>query len=361
MLSRLFGVARVLRPRALARTAKSVEHLLVEAEEMGRAVKAVSAAGARLADQKRELESSLKALEQAVEALRLREAQLLAVYRSDVELESHLRQLPALLDAGKIAAHVHCALARSAVHDKPFPHAVVDDVLPSDFYDALIKGLPPAEMFAGRPVNKQRVVVPFEIAPAYSRRVWDFLVAEVLDRVVAELVVNKFRAPLDAWLHRDWPASGDSPSARLRVQTTDGRILLRTRGYHIPPHRDPKWGFITCLLYLAREGDSERWGTQLFSVDDDAEAADISPHWIAPDRCRLHSEIPFRRNSMLIFLNSHGAHGATIPPDARPEGLERYVYQFRIGPNPESIRALMRELPAERRGVWAGKVADAVY
>ena len=361
MLSRLFGAARVLRPRALARTAKSVEHLLVEAEEMRRAVKALSAESARLVDQKRELEASLKALEQTVEALRLREAQLVAVYRSDVEMEPHLRQLPGLLDAEKIVAHVHCALARSTVHDAPFPHAVVHDVLPPDFYDALIRGIPPAEMFAGKPVNKQRVVVPFDMAPAYSRRVWGFLVSEVLDRVVARLVVDKFRAPLDAWLHRDWPASGDSPSARLRVQTTDGRILLRTRGYHIPPHRDPKWGFITCLLYLAREGDSERWGTQLFSVDDDDEAADISPHWISPDRCRLHSEIPFQRNSMLIFLNSHGAHGATIPPDARPEGLERYVYQFRIGPNPESIRALMRELPADRRSVWAGKVSDAVY
>ena len=361
MLDRVFGVARLLRPRALARTAKSVQDLLVEIQELRRAVRDVSAAGARLADEKRDLEAAVKTLEQTVESMRLREAQLFAAYRADVELEPHLRQLPSILNAETIAAHVRCALARTTVRTEPFPHALVDNILPSDFYDALVRGLPPTEMFAGKPVNKQRVVVPFEIAPAYSRRVWDFLVKDVLDRVVAELVVDKFRTPLDEWLRRDWPAPDDSPSARLRVQTTDGRILLRTRGYHIPPHRDPKWGFITCLLYLAREGDSESWGTQLYSVADDAEAADISPHWISPERCRLHSEVPFRRNSMLVFLNSQGAHGATIPPDALPEGLERYVYQFRIGPNPASIRTLMRDLPPDRRSAWAGKVVDAAY
>jgi hypothetical protein len=361
MWDRFVGVAHALRPRALARTAKSVEELIVEAQEIRRMLRDVSVAGDQLAEQNRQLEATVQALAHEVEGLQLRESQLAALYRSDIELERHLRRLPSILDTEAIVAHVRRSLARSALRLDPFPHVVVDSFLPCDFYDAVIRGLPPPELFAGKPVNKQRVVVPFEMAPAYSRRVWGFLLEEVLDRVVADLVVDKFRAPLDAWLRSDWPAAGDSPSARLRFQTTDGRILLRTQGYHIPPHRDPKWGFITCLLYLAREGDSETWGTQLFSVDDDAEAADINPLWIPPERCRLHSEVAFRRNSMLVFLNSHGAHGATIPADAQPAGLQRYVYQFRIGPRAESIRAMMRELPPDRRSVWAGKVADAAY
>jgi HPt (histidine-containing phosphotransfer) domain-containing protein len=361
MLERLHGIARILRPRALARTAKSVEDLLAESQETRRALKAVSTTGVQLAERTEQLEAAVKALSKQVENARVREAQLRAIYQRDVEMEPHLERLPALLDADAIGAHVARALAGARICDEPFPYAVVNDVLPADFYEALIRGLPPVEVFADRPVNKQRLVVPFEIAPAYSRRVWGFLVRDVLDRMVADLLVRKFREPLDGWLQRDWPAGGDSPSARLRFQTTDGRILLRTRGYHIPPHRDPKWGFITCLLYLAREGDSERWGTQLFSVDDDLEAPTISPHWISAAGCRLRADIPFRRNSMLVFLNSHGAHGATIPPDAEPEGLERYVYQFRIGPSPDTIRALMRDLPADRREFWAGKVADAAY
>src|SRR5262245_53565290 len=167
MLDRFLGIARVLRPRALARTAKSVEDLIVEAQEIRRTVKTVAAAGEQLADQKRQLEAAVKALEASVEAVRLRESQLVAIYRSDIEMEPYLQRLSSILDADAICAHVRCSLARATIHADPFPHLVVDNLLPSDFYDALIRGLPPIEMFADKPANKQRMVVPFEMAPAY--------------------------------------------------------------------------------------------------------------------------------------------------------------------------------------------------
>ena len=69
------------------------------------------------------------------------------------------------------------------------------------------------------------------------------------------------------------------------------------------------------------------------------------------------TEVPFRRNSSLLWLNSIGAHGAFIPQDVQPPDLQRYAYQFRIGPTRESISALMNLLPATRRDVWSGKLA----
>ena len=69
-------------------------------------------------------------------------------------------------------------------------------------------------------------------------------------------------------------------------------------------------------------------------------------------------DVPFRANSVLVFLNSRGAHGARIPASAEPPTLERYIYQFRIGPTADSIRRLVAMLPEERRERWAGKVSD---
>ena len=43
---------------------------------------------------------------------------------------------------------------------------------------------------------------------------------------------------------------------------------------------------------------------------------------------------------------------------AEPPTLERYIYQFRIGPTADSIRRLVAMLPEERRERWAGKVSD---
>lgn len=65
-----------------------------------------------------------------------------------------------------------------------------------------------------------------------------------------------------------------------------------------------------------------------------------------------------RPNSALIFLNSKGAHGASIPDDAEPADLQRYAYQFRIGPTRAGMEELMAALPAERAAAWSGKPAS---
>jgi hypothetical protein len=144
----------------------------------------------------------------------------------------------------------------------------------------------------------------------------------------------------------------------MELHSTDGRILLRERGYRIAPHRDPKWGFITVLLYLPRSDESAQWGTQLYTVDQDDRAPSIAPHWIDPARCHLVADVPFRRNTALVFLNSYGAHGAQIPEDAQPADLQRYMYQYRIGPTKAAIEKLVSLLPRDERSVWEGKVVD---
>jgi hypothetical protein len=61
---------------------------------------------------------------------------------------------------------------------------------------------------------------------------------------------------------------------------------------------------------------------------------------------------------MLVFLNSVGAHGAHIPADAKPASLERYAYQFRLGADGKSIKAIRAKLTPLQRAFWAGKVHD---
>ena len=172
-------------------------------------------------------------------------------------------------------------------------------------------------------------------------------------------IVEKFRDPLAKWIAHEFPAVASDPLAPpMELHSTDGRILLRGCGYRIPPHRDPRWGFITVLLYLPRTKETEKWGTQIYAVDNDESANSIAPLWIDPARCRLVADIPFRRNSALVFLNSHGAHGAFIPEDAKPADLQRYAYQYRIGPTKAAIQHLVATLPEERRSAWEGKVVD---
>jgi hypothetical protein len=90
-------------------------------------------------------------------------------------------------------------------------------------------------------------------------------------------------------------------------------------------------------------------------VDHDREAKSAAPYWIDEKQCRLVEDVKFVPNRLLVFLNSEGAHGAFIPPDAEPADLRRYIYQFRLGPTLEAIGTLKAMLPEERQPLWAGK------
>jgi hypothetical protein len=111
-------------------------------------------------------------------------------------------------------------------------------------------------------------------------------------------------------------------------------------------------------MYLAREGDNDAFGTQLYRVRGDEDAPSGKPFYIDPERCELVKSVPNRANTLLVFLNSRGAHGASIPADAQPPDMERYVYQFRLGPANDTIRRLLKCMPEEQRKMWAGAKAD---
>jgi len=344
-----------LRPRSLARMRKSLDDVAEGVRELRRAAKEQ----ARLATRVDEMNARLREVAEKVDLLTLRESQLRAVAAADAFFEEEMPRLPVVCDEPRIFAHIRDAVERARVKTDPLPYLVVSNVFPPDFYAALVRAIPPFELFADRPHNKRQLTVPFTYGPAYSRALWTFLVDVVLEGAFQPAIIEKLRQPLGEWIAQEWPPLAADPlGPPMELHSTDGRILLRGRGYRIAPHRDPKWGFITVLLYLARAHESEQWGTQLYSVDEDEAANSIAPHWIDPARCRLQADVPFRRNTALVFLNSRGAHGAYIPEDAEPPDLQRYIYQYRIGPTKAAIAALVAMLPQEQRSVWEGKMVD---
>ena len=281
-----------------------------------------------------------------------REAELRAVLERETELDAHLDRLAKVLRKTNMGDRVTAAIDGAALRLEPFPYTVIDDLLHQALYDSLLMGLPPVELFERKPLGKQHLDLPFDMAPLYSRRVWRFMCDELVPKVIAPALIAKFRAQLDDWIVTNWP---DIDPRSVELHGSGGRIMLRRRGYRIRPHRDPKWSFITCILQLARPGDSETWGTQMLAVDDDQEAKSAAPYWIDEKKCRVVEDVAFRPNRLVVFLNSVGAHAAHIPADAQPDTLQRYIYQFRVGPPLEAITRLRALLPEERQPLWAGK------
>src|SRR5688572_28319106 len=94
------------------------------------------------AGQQRMLEE-LQALRESVSTLTRREVQLRAVLRRNAELAGALPGLEQTIANPDIEAHIRRAFASATLRMDPFPHAVIDDLLPQDLYDALLEGLPP--------------------------------------------------------------------------------------------------------------------------------------------------------------------------------------------------------------------------
>jgi hypothetical protein len=241
-------------------------------------------------------------------------------------------------------------VGRAELHLDPGAHIVIEDLLPEDICDELVEAVPGSEFFSAQNVKRQEIGVPFVFAPEYNRMVWGFFY-RVLEDAILPAVVEKFRPALDDFMRKHWPRRGSFAESGVKLGVWNSRIMLRRPGYRIRPHRDPRWAFLTCLVYLQRPGDPHAYGTQFYRLREEREPEHHSPLWVDEGECELVKEVPARRNSAVVFLNSTGAHGAFVPSDA-PAGLERFIYQVQFGPDEATRQMLIDELDGAALASW---------
>lgn len=303
------------------------------------------------------LRNEQQTLAQRLEAVRRRVDRLEGSLEKSAELSDLVGRLTSLLDFDTIEAHVRNAVGRATMHERPFPHVVVDEVLPRPFYELLLKALPSRSSFtvSGDKNNHQNVrIAGMSVEPTVTKDTWRFMENEVTARALGPALVERFRQYSPPHYGQIFGSRFGKEVLDLPQVTSAGRIMLRSPGYHLAPHLDPRRVLFTSLLYLARPGDDHEFGTQLYSVDRDFLAT--YTHTFYPEqhgiRCKLAKQVPFKANSLLAFLNSGGAHGATIPVDAQPASLERYAYQFYVAPRIDQLVRFLRSLPKVHQKGW---------
>jgi hypothetical protein len=267
-----------------------------------------------------------------------------------------IAELPRLLDEQRITRHIRAAIESATLLMDPYEHAIVERLLPDDVYHLLLDAIPPAPFFHDRDPIKRDIRFPMAFGPTLTAVVWGFFDEVIARRAIRGAVLDKFHEPLQRHFDAVFGQRFREQANALPQSVSGGRLMLRSPGYHLDPHRDPKHTMLTCLLYLARPGDSETYGTQIFRVAGDTDASYKQTYYPEQEghTCELVKVVPFRPNCMLVFLNSRGAHGATIPADA-PTTLERYSYQFYIAPQREALSSLIKALPHRRRAMWRNK------
>src|SRR5688572_5202310 len=182
-----------------------------------------------------DLKQQNEQLAQQVRTLAGQVARLQAVAERDTELEPLLDKLRYTIGKQANAARVTAAVDAAPLKLEPFPYTVVDDLLPITVYRALLRGIPPVELFLNNDAGKPHLPVPFKLAPAYSQQIWNYVAVDLVQEIIAPRLIEKFRASIDEWIVRNWP---DIDPQSVELHGSEGRIMFRGRGYRIRPHRD---------------------------------------------------------------------------------------------------------------------------
>ena len=284
----------------------------------------------------------LDALEQSLRTLSRKANRLEAALRFNAEHRER-RYGSHVFDEACIATHVAAAIDRARLDTDPMAHLVVEGLLPRETYDALVDAIPPAELFSDKDDRKQNFKLhAADAAPEWTVTALSFMEDVIIPRMIVPGLLQKFDAHVHATYEKKYGTTRGAQVAALTHIATAGRLMLRRPGYHLEPHLDPDRVVVTCLIYFARPGDDESFGTSFYRIDGDPVIDRRNTFFPRNEgyACDLVKTAPFRPNTAVAFVNAGGAHGAGIPSSA-PAGTERYAYQFYVSPEPAALAAII--------------------
>ena len=339
------GILPVLRSQWRADQTAAADKLEKRVEKHLTELKAdLAALSTELGERMRQIEpvlNSLERIKQTSHDMRVLQTTLAL----DIADRRKGERKPDVFDPGRVSAHIERAIAASPLQTDPSVHIVINDLIPPETYQAILDGIPPRVFFSQRDDQKQNLKLSMlDIAPAWTFETLAFLENTLIPRLMVPALVRRFEPHIRDFYVREYGPERAPAFAALPHEATGGRLMLRRPGYHLDPHLDPKRVVFTCLLYFARPGDSEAFGTAFYRMNGTPNIDRTSTFYPQTQgiRCDPVKVVPFRPNTAVAFLNWGGAHGADIPKDA-PKDTERYSYQFYVSPEPSALAALVGE------------------
>jgi hypothetical protein len=151
--------------------------------------------------------------------------------------------------ASLIVQHFVKAVESSSVRLKPFPHLVVDEILPGDIFRSVFDELPSLSDLARAPnagvfgvaAYDRRATLPVEeLSSPGGPSIWDDVGSGLKSNEVEQTLVQVFSPWIDGKI-------GQSLGGPLRRQV---RIHRDLAGFRLNPHTDAPRIFITSFIYV---------------------------------------------------------------------------------------------------------------
>jgi hypothetical protein len=177
-----------------------------------------------------------------------------------------------LPSAQELTEIVATKIADCAVQERPFPHIIIEGLLPAEFYDAVLRAIPPLSEFTvadypgtgfGRAGNNYRDFGYAYEGLSEADGPLALLYAAFASEQFGRALLDKFSRPLPGG---GAPIPGEKHrffAGAARDYATVFALQVDMPGYAIPPHNDIPSKIVTFQLHLAEDSTLADYGTML--------------------------------------------------------------------------------------------------
>lgn len=209
----------------------------------------------------------------------------------------------------EVAAHIAYRVRNAALCLWPFPHAVIDEVLPAAVYDRLAANLPMDYVLSLPPESRQSVAYPDRASilltnghldrfPDGCREPWRTFIDALQHPLVLDAYVARFEP-----LFSERYGGGD-----VALQSLPHFVWDRG-GYALPPHTDSITKVITGLYYFPADARAPHLGTTIYVPRNSAFTCEGRHHHKREDFVKVITA-PYVPNTLFLFFkNERSFHG----------------------------------------------------
>ena len=182
----------------------------------------------------------------------------------------------------------------------PFPHYVLEQVFPDDYYRELLRHLPASDVYDNLYEVTDLKLDHFrhrdqrdmdhgwtDRLPDEQRIFWNSFNQWFLSAELAQVVLESFARERESW-----------PAVSVESQ-----FIRHRAGYFLGPHSDLYTKLVVLLIYLAPDDQAQHLGTSLYRPKQAGFSCPDSKHYPFEDFIKVKTA-PYRPNSLLAFMRS---------------------------------------------------------
>ncbi|MDE3046201.1 MAG: hypothetical protein KGJ02_06115 [Verrucomicrobiota bacterium] len=195
------------------------------------------------------------------------------------------------LDMERIEKHVREKFSEAVIETRPFPHLIIENILPEELYEELVANWP------GHTVKD----IENDLGN-YDKKLWQEFFTSVMNNLIKRNIGAMFRRYLRYRFEDDICWISLCNSKHLRDHTLYESL-------YILPHLDHASTFAAVIIYFPEKNNQINFGTQFYRHKEEKTSIDIIwEHDLS--KMELLKIVPFKRNTLCAFMQTPCAwHG----------------------------------------------------